>query len=1407
MDQNIEIQIRAKNLTEEAFRRVSQAMRELEQGAAGVQTNTRTASQGLTTMEGAAGRALSTLTGFVGAQVLLGAGAAAYSTIKDAAIGMNSTLEKSTLQFTTLMGDSDRARAHVADLFEIAKKTPFETGPIIQASMALQVAGGAALNTKGHIIMLGDAAAATGAPIDELSRWTGRLYAALQGGKPFGEATENLRRLMVMSPQTSQKLEDMQKAGKSASEIFAVFTGDLGRFSGAMEKQAGTWEGVTSTFRDSVNLLAADAFKPLFVVVRDGIAAIDEFMSSPAAEQMAAWFKDELSGAIQTAGDAYRSFADYLKGDDSAQAFAILVKASAISIKNSAGSIVEDFRKIHKAFDASSENKGEGFGEAAFGLASGWVQQQVAAFDLLATAINYARVAIEEYKQAHTSGLFPGSPADLGQRIGRVLVGSGTLPTLPPSPIPAPMPNTGPTSPYASGMVSGVDYTQQAAGASAATAGMKAYQKAIEEAAHANDILTVTQGVEILSAKALGLSDAQVADILRLHDSTVKHYVATVQEQSKVEKENAEWILKHMADATQAVEATNRKRMEAETHRFDASMKAAAENFLVVGEFQDKLEDLQRTSTERQVVAIDRAHASELTNLKAVTNLSSAEYARRKGIIDAYYDHERRVALQTADTIEERMTRQGIYTTQALDTAAEAARRDYEAMAASGKYTADVLGGAWQKMLAAEDAASGKSRDAWMGVFSDLAPGFQALAQVSGDSFGGMLKAVGAFVAGMSQAKTVHGEVISGWQDMTRQGGDFSKGFSKVASGVATAAATMVSAFQSIGQSADTASNTINGAMAGAQAGAAVGGGWGALVGGIIGGVSGFLTNRDAAQVMDEVGTTWGAHITDALAIKIQDDMQQFPDLLNDALHREMAEVYNLGAIIQAAGGITEKNFSGMAAKLKEAFSWLKDGMYTVEQTRKVLTDAFPAFAAELATAGGLAKKEFLDIIALDKQMGTSSPAVASYLKTAASGVAEGFGQIVTAQETATAAYAAAKKALSEAIAGGKSDQSALDELQATVDKTRGAVTETQGDFDRLGRLAMDALSAGLNSGLTFNQALLGIDGSLSTMESSMGAMGFTASGVFKDLMKIETFNKAFPEVAGGIDGLNKMLLGLNNSGLLTQASFNDLGDMAAANFKKMTDGGLNSDQAFATLRGTLQTLWQLQEDGTYKADEATQALLDQAKAGGVIGEKFKPAMDQLVTSLNKFIDRFDVFLDRLGGISPKVTALNAALAGGAAVPGIGNGGGIDNGGPATGGRGQDKADESGMPGRRSEGGNYPTTPTAPTPRGPEFDIGVRDTSSTTIGHYALGGIVPQYFGVGGSPFVPRGTDTVPAMLTPGEGVLSRRGMDALGRLNAGQASGGDAASVAELKALRGDMQSMLASLPRMMRDAVLLAH
>lgn len=202
-----------------------------------------------------------------------------------AAIDMNSQLETSTLQFETLMGDATRAEEHVASLFDFAAKTPFETGPIINASRQMQVFGGDALNTTENLTRVGDTAAAVGAPIEDISFWVGRAYAAIQGGQPFGEAAQNLMQMGAVSPAVVSEMNRLKEAGASSDEIFAVLQGHMDGFSGAMEKQAGTWQGLKSTITDNLNMIAANALRPFFDMVKDGMANLATWLQSPGVQE------------------------------------------------------------------------------------------------------------------------------------------------------------------------------------------------------------------------------------------------------------------------------------------------------------------------------------------------------------------------------------------------------------------------------------------------------------------------------------------------------------------------------------------------------------------------------------------------------------------------------------------------------------------------------------------------------------------------------------------------------------------------------------------------------------------------------------------------------------------------------------------------------------------------------------------------------------------------------------------------------------------------------------------------------------------------------------------------------------------------------------------------------------------
>ena len=201
----------------------------------------------------------------VGFQGVTGTLAAA----KNAVIGMNSTLETAQLQFKALLKSGDAAKEHVRSLFDFAAKTPFETGPILQASRLLLTFGVSAQKARESLTLVGDAAAVSGRGIQDVAFWFGRAYSMIQGGRPFGEAAMRLQEMGILSAEGRTKIEKLQEAGAGAKETFAALESEFRRFGGSMAEMAGTWTGLTSTISDNVQLALAEGFRPLFNALKD----------------------------------------------------------------------------------------------------------------------------------------------------------------------------------------------------------------------------------------------------------------------------------------------------------------------------------------------------------------------------------------------------------------------------------------------------------------------------------------------------------------------------------------------------------------------------------------------------------------------------------------------------------------------------------------------------------------------------------------------------------------------------------------------------------------------------------------------------------------------------------------------------------------------------------------------------------------------------------------------------------------------------------------------------------------------------------------------------------------------------------------------------------------------------------
>lgn len=187
----------------------------------------------------------------------------AFSGVKTI-VGSAFRFETQTTQFKTLIGNIDEAKAHMADLKALGDTPPFNLEQFAAASRSLMVMTDGALGYKKSLEMIGDAAAATGMPIESMSHAVGRLFAVIRDGQPLSRATMQLRNMGILTPEVARNLDEMQKAGASASEMWAEVEKALAKYNGAMKATEQTGEGLVGAIKsrwDNIVRIFGQAFE------------------------------------------------------------------------------------------------------------------------------------------------------------------------------------------------------------------------------------------------------------------------------------------------------------------------------------------------------------------------------------------------------------------------------------------------------------------------------------------------------------------------------------------------------------------------------------------------------------------------------------------------------------------------------------------------------------------------------------------------------------------------------------------------------------------------------------------------------------------------------------------------------------------------------------------------------------------------------------------------------------------------------------------------------------------------------------------------------------------------------------------------------------------------------------------
>lgn len=224
----------------------------------------------------------------------------------------------------------------------------------------------------------------------------------------------------------------------------------------------------------------------------------------------------------------------------------------------------------------------------------------------------------------------------------------------------------------------------------------------------------------------------------------------------------------------------------------------------------------------------------------------------------------------------------------------------------------------------------------------------------------------------------------------------------------------------------------------------------------------------------------------------------------------------------------------------------------------------------------------------------------------------EEFKAAVDALNTAIETHKIKLEGLSEIASGVNARGSAFSaSLKAT-----GAQPGSEAEFNRVGAMALGGLGASMAGGAGLLESLTQLQPVLSALNQAQAEFNFNGSEVTQRLLEMNAAVQANLPTFQALSADGQILNGM------IKANWADFGLFAAttsdvtAKVAELTAGGMSMTQAMALNQPVLQALWEAQQKFGFATDEATQALLDQAVANGVVGPQMKSTQDQMLDVL-----------------------------------------------------------------------------------------------------------------------------------------------------------------------------------------------
>lgn len=224
-------------------------------------------------------------------------------------VDYNAQMESFTAAFSSFLGSAAAAEEAIANIKKDASTMPFGASDLIEANKALITTGESAENSRRNINALAAAVAATGGGNAELSRMATNLAQIKNLGKAtsvdikqFANAGINIYGLL--SDYTGKSIEEVKELDVTYEDLSAALqqaTEEGGRYYGAMEKQAETYNGQLSSMKARIQDSLGTTFQSVSDTLKNQVfPAINRALDSIDFEKLSANIKSivDLVSAI-----------------------------------------------------------------------------------------------------------------------------------------------------------------------------------------------------------------------------------------------------------------------------------------------------------------------------------------------------------------------------------------------------------------------------------------------------------------------------------------------------------------------------------------------------------------------------------------------------------------------------------------------------------------------------------------------------------------------------------------------------------------------------------------------------------------------------------------------------------------------------------------------------------------------------------------------------------------------------------------------------------------------------------------------------------------------------------------------------------------------------------------------------